>query len=525
MGTMCGVITKTGGLTVLDVVGGFLISFEAACCLKGIKAFYFSPLSTYLVSTERFEPKTPEVANMSLWHVAGKSRIVDGKLRKISGASVWPSMKWTSDEACCCRVLEDNALQVLNAATSKTFNLKIGNQGSGGVVSLVEISGVGSFASVFVIQESASFIAIYDLSLASLDGSAPLSQHTFTHTVDVCSMKWNGDRLLVVAGSEIDETGGSYYGTSRLYLIKRDGGIWTTHSISHASPVHDVQWEPTHFSRFCLISGPTPFHTQIFEDTVCVYDFEQTCTRKNTIRYNKFGSFLALGGFGNLAGGLDFVNVGAAWKMFQSSKSECTVESDWAPNGRIFSTASTHPRMRVDNCITLFTYFGSQICKLEFPELYAAKWQPNAKFKNLPPSPRALVTAPVVVEKKAYRPPSGVQKVVQVDTRVTPQSVPPQVVPHVVPQVVSQAPHVERSAPVAMPCPEKDWYYKDPTGETHGPYTKAVMISWNTAGYFRRELPVRAGTVLPFVPLCTLFPISPFETAMTIPSEWLNYRK
>ena len=96
-GSMCGLINRSGGVTVYDVAKNFAISFEPPCSLKGIKAFYFSPLSTYLVAAERFEPKTPTSPNMSLWHVSGKTKIVEGRIRKIAGNS-WPSMKWTDDE-------------------------------------------------------------------------------------------------------------------------------------------------------------------------------------------------------------------------------------------------------------------------------------------------------------------------------------------------------------------------------------------------------------------------------------------
>ena len=78
-GTMCGLINKSGGVTVCDVMKNFAISFAAPCSLKGIKAFYFSPLSTYLVAADRYEPKMPASPNMSLWHVAGKTKIVDGR--------------------------------------------------------------------------------------------------------------------------------------------------------------------------------------------------------------------------------------------------------------------------------------------------------------------------------------------------------------------------------------------------------------------------------------------------------------
>ena len=274
-GTLCGVITKSGGLAVYDVLKNFAVSFEAGCSLKGIKAFYFSPLSTYLVMTERFESKTPNLPNMSLWHVAGKTRIVEGKSRKIGG-NAWPSMKWTDDELCCCRVLspedspnpavrEPHILQVLNSRTSKTENFDIPG------VCLVEICTGGgeknsTLAAIFVSagEDRRARVAVYDLAASRKEA---ITEFEFDHTVDNCVFRWNksGDTLLVQAGTEVDESGSSYYGTSKLYLLRLDnlsGG--SCMPIRHEPPVHDAQWNGDG-SMFCLISGPTPFRMQLLD--------------------------------------------------------------------------------------------------------------------------------------------------------------------------------------------------------------------------------------------------------------------
>jgi len=569
-GNMCGVINKNGGVTVYDVLKNFALSFEAPCSLKGIKQFYFSPLSTYLVTAERFEPKTsPPSPNMSLWHVAGKSRIVEGRLRKITGFNNWPSMKWTEDEVCCCRVLspedspnpgvkESHILQVLNSKSSKTENLNIPG------ITLVEICPIKNLARVgiFVIGNEdlgrPSSIKVFDLSASPAPAGEVIS-YTFETPMDTCTMKWSpsGDRLLVQAGTEVDESGNSYYGTSNLYLV--DLLEKTTKKIEHAPPVHDFGWVPcgdpghddTDSNGFCLISGSTPFAIELFDKSgACVeYDFGKS--RKNTIRFSTLGRFLALGGFGNLAGELDFYHVPTK-QVFRSTRAECTVECAWAPSGRVFMTSSTHPRMRVDNNITLFRYSGEKICKLEFAELYSAKWRPmpKEKFDDTPASPRAFTAAkkePEVV-KKAYRPPSGLsgggtglttQRTASArppparpDGPSPPPPPPPQVAAPSPPPPPPPPPPPHVAAPVKMPCPDKEWYYTDPNGQVHGPYTKAMMSSWNKGGYFKSDLPIRAGVLLPFVPLSSLFPPEvvcdqngAFDNVMVVPMQWLTFKK
>lgn len=519
-GSLCGLINKTGGITVYDVVKNFAVSFEPPCSLKGIKAFYFSPLSTYLVAAERFEPKTPEQPNMSLWHVAGKTKIVQGRIKKISGNS-WPSMKWTDDEVCCCRVIaaEDSAiagtreshiLQVLNSKTSKTENIDIPG------VTKVEICPKRTVVSVFIAENiergRKPSVRVLDLSILEAEKRTVLS-YDFDFGIDTCNMRWNcsGDRLLVQAGSEIDESGQSYYGTSRMFLfsIPSDSPAKVI-AIPHDPPAHDAQWNPQGDS-FCLISGQTPFAIRMMDkDGNEIHDFGKS--KKNTIRFSTVkGRFLALGGFGNLAGELDFLDV-ASKRTFKSTRAECTVECEWAPNGRVLMTSSTHPRMRVDNNITFFRYTGEKVATLEFPELYSAKWRPmpQANFPDLPASPRAfsLKQSDTETVKKAYRPPGRANT----EEIVAPPPPPP--------------PPPAPVGPIKMPCPEKDWYYRDPKGEVHGPYTKSVMNSWNKAGYFKPTLPIRAGGVLPFVELAALFPegLPPFDLSMVVPPAWLSFR-
>ena len=532
-GTLCGVISKTGGVVVYDVIKNFALSFEAPSSLKGIKQFYFSPLSTYLVTAERFESKTPTSANMALWHVAGKARIVEGRLRKITGGHIWPSMKWTDDEKCCCRVLspedspdqsvrESYLLQVLNSKTSKTENIEI--QG----ISLVEVCPTrnSTRVAIFVNENDQTgrraSIRIFDLSSPEKE----LISHEFVTSVDACTMRWSpsGDRLLIQAGTEVDETGNSYYGTSKLFL--GDLNAKKIIPILHEPPVQDYQWVPSMEFQdrgFCLISGQTPFSIQMFDNdgTSVLHDFKKS--RKNTIRFSSIGGrFLALGGFGNLAGELDFYDIPSR-KIFRSTRAECTVECSWAPNGRVFMTSSTHPRMRVDNHIELFKFNGEKIGRLNFPELYAAKWRPmpNAKFADTPASLKSFVVNEPEVVKKAYKAPSGASR----------SSTPPPPEVQVSPKIQAPPPPpppAPTGRPVKMPCPEREWFYTDPAGNLQGPFTRQMMLNWFKGGYLKADLPVRAGSVLPFVPLTDLFPLEStqaFESSMVVPPQWLSFKQ
>merc|ERR1719261_1376138 len=113
-------------------------------------------------------------------------------------------------------------------------------------------------------------------------------------------------------------------------------------------------------------------------------------SRRNTIRWGSFGRFFAIGGFGNLAGDLDFWDK-TTQKTICSFRAACTVDCAWGPDGRHFLTCTTAPRMRVDNQISIFKYDGLPLLKLPFDELYAAAWRPakRGQFSDRPASPGA----------------------------------------------------------------------------------------------------------------------------------------
>lgn len=67
-----------------------------------------------------------------------------------------------------------------------------------------------------------------------------------------------------------------------------------------------------------------------------------------------------IGGFGNLAGELDFWDI-KNMKQIGQAKSHCAVGIEWAPNGTTLATSVLYERVRVDNMITLFHSDGSKL--------------------------------------------------------------------------------------------------------------------------------------------------------------------
>ncbi|KAL4310948.1 hypothetical protein GQ457_01G035020 [Hibiscus cannabinus] len=173
-----------------------------------------------------------------------------------------------------------------------------------------------------------------------------------------------------------------------------------------------------------LVTLFMPANATIF-DKKCKRLLELGSGPYNTVRWNPKGKLLCLAGFGNLPGDMVFLlypNVvllliylaelslvfgwfpwifsslafvmqlifscmlQAFWdvvdkKQLGTTRAECSVTSEWSADGRYFMTATTAPRLQVDNCIKIFNYNGSLFFTKMFDKLFQADWKPESPEK------------------------------------------------------------------------------------------------------------------------------------------------
>ncbi|KAK2970268.1 hypothetical protein RJ640_018453 [Escallonia rubra] len=84
--------------------------------------------------------------------------------------------------------------------------------------------------------------------------------------------------------------------------------------------------------------------------------------------------------FGNLPGDMVFWDY-MEKKQLGTTKAEWSVTSEWSPDGRYFLTATTAPRLQVDNGIKIFLHNGSLYFKKMFDKLYQVDWKPESPDK------------------------------------------------------------------------------------------------------------------------------------------------
>jgi translation initiation factor 2A len=227
-------------------------------------------------------------------------------------------------------------------------------------------------------------------------------------------LKWSptGLHLLIETRTATDKTGKSYYGESGLHLLAADGSFQGTVPFgSNPGPIQDVAWSPQG-KEFLVIQGFQPAKSTLFVASNCTPIREYGTASRNTIRWSPHGRFLMLGGFGNLAGELEF------WDSFKFKLLGRGIDRDgaksyeWTPDGRAFITASLRPWRRVDNGYKVWSYAGDLLYQEKYDELYQVVPQPAAPgvYPNRPVSPRrkamaAAAPAAAPAKPSAYIPP------------------------------------------------------------------------------------------------------------------------
>lgn len=248
---------------------------------------------------------------------------------------------------------------------------------------------------------------------------SPVSQKTFFKG-DKVQLKWNeqGTTVIVLAQTDVDRSGKSYYGETTLYLLSAGGGFDSRVDLDKEGPIHDVTWSPNS-KEFGVVYGYMPAKTTIFNFRgVPKHTF--ALAPRNTILFSPHGRFVLVAGFGNLAGQMDIYDMDKNFHKIATVEASNASVCNWSPDGQYILTATTSPRLRVDNGIRLWHVSGALMYNEDMNELYDVCWRPQSliqhplgdPFSPLPtPHPSAVAylstrKAPVK-PAGAYRPPGA----------------------------------------------------------------------------------------------------------------------
>ncbi|KAL8942465.1 MAG: hypothetical protein Q9216_001665 [Gyalolechia sp. 2 TL-2023] len=378
-------------VTVIDAAVGLVVTALSA---QNVFELGFSPLGSFIITWQRpsKDANGDAVKNLKVWSVLqGRTTGPEEDEHNVVGRFVQKSqtgwnLQYTYDERYCARVVS-NEVQLYESGD-------LGN-----VWNKLRVEGVADFAvspgknhsiAVFVPERKGQPAAVKVYNVPKF--SIPVSQKNFFKG-DKVQLKWNmeGTELIVLAQTEVDKSGKSYYGETTLYLLSVNGGFDSRIHLDKDGPIHDVTWSPNS-KEFGVVYGYMPAKTTLFDVRArATHDF--ALAPRNTIIFSPHSRFVLVAGFGNLAGQMDIYDLEKNYQKI------CTVEAsnasvcEWSPDGKYILTATTSPRLRVDNGVRIWHVAGGLVYNEDLQELYHVTWRPQSSMAH--PNDNLLHPAPI----------------------------------------------------------------------------------------------------------------------------------
>lgn len=372
-----------------------------------VKEMFFSPLDNYFTIWEMFIMTKENPQGKPNLHVykSADGQLVGSFIQK--NQTGWEP-KWTSDEKLFAvqmnnRVLiyEDGVLdrfvQQMQAEKLKCFSVSP----SAAPVYYFSAFTLGkagqpSFWRVFKYPE-------FD------QAQAVVSRSSFQ--ADKATFYWNrrGTNVFAMTQTDVDKTGGSYYGKQSLSYGDVKGNSENV-TFSKEGPIHSIAWNPGNSNEWMAVYGHAPAKATLF-NVKCEPLFEFGTGSWNSIYFPPEGNRVLLGGFGNIASGHIEVWELRGYKKVGSCAAPDTTSLMWDPRAETFVTATTYPRLTVGNGYKIWHYTCALMHKRQCAEkenLLAISWQPgnfpkSELSKIVPKSIEDATPKPVA----AYRPPGA----------------------------------------------------------------------------------------------------------------------
>lgn len=362
-------------VTVIDASVGHVITTLPA---QNVYELGFSPRGTYIITWQRpsKDDDGDAVKNLKVWTVVEEGGADSGEdEQNVVGRYVQKSqtgwnLQYTFDERYCARVVT-NEVQFYKSDDLGTVwkNLRVE-----GVTDFAVSPGENHSIAVFVPERKGQPAAVKVFNVPHFENA--VSQKAFFKG-DKVQLKWNdeGSSLIVLAQTEVDRSGKSYYGETTLYLMSANGGFDSRIELDKDGPIHDVTWSPNS-KEFGVVYGYMPAKTTLFNTRAnATHSF--ALAPRNTILFSPHGRFVLVAGFGNLAGQMD------VYDLEKDHKKICTIEAsnasvcEWSPDGKHILTATTSPRLRVDNGVRIWHVSGGLMYNEDLQELYHVIWRPQ----------------------------------------------------------------------------------------------------------------------------------------------------
>uniref|UniRef100_A0A803WAC3 Eukaryotic translation initiation factor 2A n=1 Tax=Ficedula albicollis TaxID=59894 RepID=A0A803WAC3_FICAL len=220
-----------------------------------------------------------------------------------------------------------------------------------------------------------SFVRLYQYPNFGGPQSALANKSFFK--ADKVTMLWNkkATAVLVVASTEVDKSGASYYGEQTLHYVAASGESAVV-QLPKSGPIYDVAWSPNSV-EFCAVYGFMPAKATVF-NLKCDPVFDFGTGPRNAAYYSPQGHVLVLAGFGNLRGQMEVWDV-RSYRLLSKPVAADSTYFAWCPDGEHMVTATCAPRLRVGNGYKVWHCTGRVLHAHEVPgeqEVWQVCWQP-----------------------------------------------------------------------------------------------------------------------------------------------------
>ncbi len=385
-------------VSIHDLVDGKIVTK-----IEGIRAtaLSFSPLGTYFVAWTKYNKETGP--NMFVYEtISGK--VVAKIIEKSFTRAKWPFLKWSSDEKIASRRVT-NQIQFFKGSPLNTEE----------IISSLHVPGVASFVlspvskplkiATFVPERkgSSATVSVY-LFPEDTKKQKPLNSRSFFKAQEG-DLKFSpsGKFLICHTSTDIDRSGGSYYGAMFGYLLScRSKGVQDTCALPE--PCQAVEWSPTD-DEFVAITGKVSTASAAIYNSKGkkMHDFGKAA--RNTISWAPHGRFFLIAGFGSLQGTMDFYDHETMKKIGHTSAGSPPTSWQWSPDSRCLLLATLFPRMRQGVGFEMYNYRGDILFREDCEELTQVAWQYSSgvKYPNHPPSPGKIRAKDISVRKQAKK--------------------------------------------------------------------------------------------------------------------------
>ncbi|KAL3990381.1 Eukaryotic translation initiation factor eIF2A family protein [Acanthocheilonema viteae] len=328
----------------------------------------YEPYVSYVAKTvENIEQRHP-APNLRLWSLPDGKHITTLIAQKQNS---W-KIQWTDDEVYSVRLVGSEILiHKYNSYEKYESKLVIRNVESCSLSSGMEPHHLAVYIPAFGGQPAL-------VQLKRLDHKFTTVASKTLFKCDKVNLLWSckGSAMIIMAIVDVDTSNKSYYGEQNLYLVAVNGDNCTV-PLEKRGPVYCAKWSPSG-KQFAVCYGFMPARVTLY-NLKCdpVFDFGEG--PRNDMYYNRFGNILILCGFGNIASGrMQFWDVEARREIVTIEAPNTTL-LEWAPDGQHLMTATTAPRLRIDNCFRIWHYSGRLLYehRYDFPsELWQVQWRP-----------------------------------------------------------------------------------------------------------------------------------------------------